>query len=193
MQFVLRAFLLALNRIVHFWGRTKCWVTPAEEKRPSGPPPAAARFREKAIPASWCQCLVLSRHELPDNEVAALSFGLQFHGGVLALIRVTVFITCTQRYVSFGALTTAVTVVRAPFSPPSAPLPHPSWSRCSLLLRSLPTWTCLLPELRHLLPCHLLLLLHLWMEMHVLVRERQFLNKAKAGFSSDRRTDEKDI
>lgn len=55
--------------------------------------PAAARFREKAILASCCQYLVLSHHDLPHNEVAALSFGLQFHGGILTLVCVAILVT----------------------------------------------------------------------------------------------------
>lgn len=34
----LNQLLLALNSIVHVWGRTKCWVTSAEESRPPGLP-----------------------------------------------------------------------------------------------------------------------------------------------------------
>lgn len=47
MSFVLRAVLLALKHIVHFWGRTKCWVNCAAENHPTGPPSRISSVQRK--------------------------------------------------------------------------------------------------------------------------------------------------
>lgn len=103
----------------------------------------------------WSSGLV----DLPDDEVAALGFSqerLQLHGGFLRLAPLSILITwrCRTRLVPHS------TIIRAWAYLDSSYTTHPSWSRCSLLLRSSPTQTWFLPESRHLSLCLLLPLLH---------------------------------
>lgn len=73
-------------------------LAPAEESRPPELLLQAGGFERKANQASGVrgQRSVLVDQDLPDDEVAALGFsqeGLQFHGGLIALLRLAVLIT----------------------------------------------------------------------------------------------------
>ena len=92
---------LLISLIVQDWGsKNKCWLNLCQRLL------RGSCLRKKANQTSKCLCSVLIE-DLPDDEVAALSFsqeGVQFHGDVLCLLRLAVLIACRHTQLSHAVL-----------------------------------------------------------------------------------------